>query len=267
MKDKIKWDKVNTFLAIWASIATIVSVFFGYQLSINSKNNTVNGDNNGQMVNADSYYNQIINDPQEYSENEILRQAEIAFDAKDYDAVRKLYTLDKVANNPIVFNNLGYMYANGLGVENDIKIAMSYYNRASEGIDQDIITKNKYIALSNKLYDSNCNRNDVNSYLKFVNTELHKGKGVVFELFKQANDNTSLNEIDYDYLTKTLCSDWADVVPAELKVFPNEPPLTFCTGYRFVKTIDSDNGKSRVYKKIQRSCKVLNVLEDEFIRI
>lgn len=263
MSIEINWDIINTFLAIWASIATILSIILGCKVVNNSKNNTVNGDNNGQMINTDQYFNQVFNNPQDYSENEILRQAEIAYDAKDYESVRTLYTLDKVASNPIVFNNLGYMYANGLGMEKNVEIAMSYYNRVSEEIDQDIVTRNKYVALSNNLN----NGNNINLFLRFVNTELQKGNGVVFELFKQANDNIQLNKVDYDYLTKTLCSDWADVIPSELKVFSEEPPLTFCTGYRFMKTIESNNGQARVYKKVQRICKVLNVLEDEFIRI
>lgn len=264
MKSKIKWEKVNIFLSIWASIATIISIILGYQVINNSKNNIVNGDNNGQMINTDSYYNQIFNNPQDYSENEILRQAEIAFDAKDYDAVRKLYTLDKVASNPIVFNNLGYMYANGLSVGRDLGISIHYYDLAIEKkINQAAI--NKFVALVNNIE----NQSDyVNTLYEYINISLKDKKHPLYKKFMEENNGIPVNSVG-NYFINDYCDEWKDT--GKRITVTDKPINTMFTLYYWISTnptkTNGSYGQYQVWAEQKRHFKLKDYFNDVFIRI
>lgn len=109
------------------SIDKQISQYVNEIHELNNRINTSNINGNDNEVNIDSVVNKMIENPSAYSEEEIIRQAEISFAQKDYNKVLKLYSLDQVANSDIIYNNLAYMYSNGLGVDKNIEKAETYY--------------------------------------------------------------------------------------------------------------------------------------------
>lgn len=54
----------------------------------------------------------IINE--EMDERTLLKYAENAFLAEDYESVVQIYSMENLNNNPVACNNMGYMFANGI---------------------------------------------------------------------------------------------------------------------------------------------------------
>jgi hypothetical protein len=68
------------------------------------------------------------------SESQLLLEAEQAFEDGNFKAATENYMeLETLhSTNPIVYNNLGYLYSNGLGKKEDREIANVYYKLAHE---------------------------------------------------------------------------------------------------------------------------------------
>lgn len=204
--------KHHILIGAWAGIATIISIFLGIQLSITNNNitnnndyridgptddniivqgeNDINLDNstntntningNDNVVNSKLYYN-ILEDPSKYSEVEVLKQAEFLYDSEEYKAVFNLYSLDQVSNNEIALSNLGYMYAKGLGVQQNTDKAIKKYNAAIRQGSY-IARKNKIILLFNNIFVTDKNDDFDAKYIK--------------EIIKEANELSNMHVND-----------------------------------------------------------------------
>lgn len=263
---KIKsWEKIknlNVVLGVWASIATILSLFLSYQVTVEKpKENIVGGDNNGQMVNTESYVNQVFNNPTKYTADEIMRQAQLAYFAEDYEGARRLYSLDSVANNGIALCNIGYMYANGLGAVKNVEVAVRYYERAIElGVDQAEI--NKFVVLSRNLNDDL-----VSSFYHYTNELLKDENGEVFKKFKELNGDVAVHSLSEDYVKEY--SNWEDT--GKTITVSENPENTFYKRYYWTATLpqeqDGKYGRVQIWSEQDRNFELCNYFEDKFIMI
>lgn len=260
-----KIKKLNFVLGLWASIATILSLFLSYQVTVEKpKENIVGGDNNGQMVNTESYVNQVFNNPTKYTADEIMRQAQLAYFAEDYEGARRLYSLDSVANNGIALCNIGYMYANGLGAVKNVEVAVRYYERAIElGVDQAVI--NKFVVLANSE-----NGVDLDKLYFYINDQLQNENGVIFNKFKEKNNGIPVYSVDRDF--EKYCDEWKDTgrrIKGGSK--PGEDKYTQFTIYYWIATIpESHNGnygQYQIWAEQKRNFQLKQYFEDEFIVI
>lgn len=179
-----KLEDHSTIISVWSSIATIASV----ALSIHSYNQkqdlhsytnlidnsvelleakdqliemletkiysvNITGNGNGDVV-IDSIINRMEMNPNNFSVDELLRQAEGEVDSKNYTNAYKLYTLDILKDNPVAQCNLGYLYSNGFGVEKDFDKAESLYIKSFEaGCNQALI--NRFVMYKNNITREN----------------------------------------------------------------------------------------------------------------
>lgn len=79
---------------------------------------------------TNNYKKSIIDE--DMDEESLLRIAQTAYDSKDYETLVQVYSMEKLKNNALVNNNLGYMYANGIYFEVDIVRADVYFDKAIE---------------------------------------------------------------------------------------------------------------------------------------
>lgn len=69
-------------------------------------------------------------------ERTLLMQAELYYNGGKYQSMIELYSSEMLRENPIVFNNLGYMYSKGIYFEQNFDEAIHYYELASQnGLD------------------------------------------------------------------------------------------------------------------------------------
>lgn len=69
-------------------------------------------------------------------ERTLLTQAELYYNGGKYQSMIELYSSEMLRENPIVFNNLGYMYSKGIYFEQNFDEAIHYYELASQnGLD------------------------------------------------------------------------------------------------------------------------------------
>lgn len=65
------------------------------------------------------------------TEEELLQSAANYFLTDNYVETIHIYNMDKLENNVIALNNLGYMYEHGLAYGKDIEKAREYYEKAN----------------------------------------------------------------------------------------------------------------------------------------
>ncbi len=69
-------------------------------------------------------------------ERTLLMQAELYYNGGKYESVIERYSSETLQKNPIVLNNLGYMYSKGIYFEQNFDEAIHYYELASQnGLD------------------------------------------------------------------------------------------------------------------------------------
>lgn len=72
----------------------------------------------------------------ENDKRSLLMQAELYYNGEKYKSMIELYSSEMLRENPIVFNNLGYMYSKGIYFEQNFDEAIHYYELASQnGLD------------------------------------------------------------------------------------------------------------------------------------
>lgn len=165
----------------WMSLIFTVAgfLFVGKQLLSIENNNAIIGDDNrliateidgssieGGMILGDnssisniddhsvnnSYYSDLIDE--NTSEDTLLQYAENAFISGDYEEVVKIYSMDRVKDNPVALNNIGYFYANGIYFPEDVESADDYYNRAISAGSKKALENKLALHLRNHLSDS-----------------------------------------------------------------------------------------------------------------
>lgn len=72
----------------------------------------------------------IINE--EMDEQTLIKYAENAFWAEDYESVVQIYSMGNLSDNPVACNNMGYMFANGIYFPLNMEMADYYYDKAME---------------------------------------------------------------------------------------------------------------------------------------
>ncbi len=93
-----------------------------YLLVTNSHPNIANPENTPQQLEND--------------EQQLLMQAELYYNGEKYESIVELYSSEALRENPIVINNLGYMYSKGIHFEQNFDVAIQYYENASKkGLD------------------------------------------------------------------------------------------------------------------------------------
>ena len=93
-----------------------------YLLVTNSHPNIANPENTPQQLEND--------------EQQLLMQAELYYNGEKYESLVELYSSEALRENPIVINNLGYMYSKGIHFEQNFDTAIQYYENASKkGLD------------------------------------------------------------------------------------------------------------------------------------
>lgn len=68
----------------------------------------------------------------ENDEQQLLMQAELYYNGEKYGSMIDLYSSETLRENPIVLNNLGYMYSKGIYFEQNFDMAIQYYENASK---------------------------------------------------------------------------------------------------------------------------------------
>jgi len=69
---------------------------------------------------------------EDMDEQTLLGIAQTAYESKDYETVVQVYSMEKLKNNALVNNNMGYMYANGIYFDVNIVRADMYFDKAIE---------------------------------------------------------------------------------------------------------------------------------------
>lgn len=119
---------LKTFMSTFSIIGTIVAATIATSVQINKLlidfNATFKADQS-QTTNVS-----VISSLGDISPDDKLRQAEIAFDAEEYQTMLNIYSYGDTENSAIRNNNYGYAYANGLYVEPNLEIAELYFDKA-----------------------------------------------------------------------------------------------------------------------------------------
>lgn len=75
----------------------------------------------------------------ENGEQQMLAEAELYYNGKQYESLVELYTSEELLKNSIVLNNLGYMYSKGIYFNQDFDTAVRYYELASNQGSSDAV--------------------------------------------------------------------------------------------------------------------------------
>lgn len=75
----------------------------------------------------------------ENGEQQMLAEAELYYNGKQYESLVELYTSEELLKNSIVLNNLGYMYSKGIYFNQDFDTAVHYYELASNQGSSDAV--------------------------------------------------------------------------------------------------------------------------------
>ena len=115
-KDKILGIVVPILCAFITLISTILGCFITHYLTLK----------------AIDYERAMELAENNESEEKLLQSAANYFLTDNYVETIHIYNLDKLENNAIALNNLGYMYEHGLAYGKDIEKAREYYKKASK---------------------------------------------------------------------------------------------------------------------------------------
>ena len=119
---------LKTFMSTLSIIGAILAATVATSVQINKLmvdfNATFNADQS-QTTNVS-----VIGNLGDISPEDKLRQAEIAFDAEEYQTMLNIYSYGDTESSAIRNNNYGYAYANGLYVEPNLEIAELYFDKA-----------------------------------------------------------------------------------------------------------------------------------------
>ncbi len=133
-----KFEKINKWISLVASIATIIGVIFGSSYIYKIANNI-----NASFANIN---NVNVNTESKTMESE-LYEAQGYVAQGQYESAMKIY--QKWQNSSAIANiNIGYLYSNALGVEQDTEIAGTYYKKAHKMGDPRGLTNYLFINLA-----------------------------------------------------------------------------------------------------------------------
>jgi tetratricopeptide (TPR) repeat protein len=300
--------KKNEFVVTWIGlVVTIISVMFANQninnvsskislyTEINQKteleqttnnNDEINNiyaesgsvlinnsqDSNVSVVNNinDNYLNFIL----EYEENnrieKALEYAECYFNVGEYETSIKIYTaILQKEQNSLALCNLGYMYANGFGTEEDDAKAFEYYEQAIE-LGYDRAKTNELALLLRERYVERAEK------LKLLLTEGNSTAiNFVFSINdissdKEENINQILNMTN-DELIEYLDENYYEEKNMGVFNYTSVPTSDAITRYEKIGSYnwysqDTDtSGTVYQYRKYCKECKNIYMLREAFV--
>lgn len=119
--------------AIFAAIVgiSIHNQIVECRLEVNNCINTVNTINtNISSLNSITNTNATYFTEAEKTPTTLFNEAIHAYNAGDYEQVYKIYSEEKICNSPVALTNLGYLYENGYGVQQNFDKATELYDKA-----------------------------------------------------------------------------------------------------------------------------------------
>lgn len=132
LKKKLKKDDVFKLIELVLKVVelfVVSSIVFNFTNVQDSYNRILTTIENNELI-TNNYNDAIINE--ELKMETLLKAAQSAYDSKDYEKVVEIYAMEKLQDNPLVNNNLGYMYANGIYYDVDLMKADYYFDKAIE---------------------------------------------------------------------------------------------------------------------------------------
>lgn len=232
-----------------------------FENSINSNNNI---NSNNQITN-----NTVFEDANSDQET-LLNYAQFYYLANNYEGVARVYGNSLLANNPVALTNLGYMYANGIYFQQNFEIAENYYNKAIElGYQQAMANKVamylKYKLLNTELIIAEaCESRNVNVgiFLAITMDRITDYSYMYISDFGQMYDyHYSLGDIERIELIENMYF-WEDVGLVTCFKAPTRSELEI---YEFIRLRDIDNSVAGLYRKYERRCYSIDVLDECFI--
>lgn len=114
-KDKVLGIRVPIICALISIVPVILGCFITHYLAL-------------KAIDYEQAYSIVENNA---TEEELLQSAANYFLTDNFVETIHIYNMDKLENNAIALNNLGYMYEHGLAYGRDIEKAREYYEKAN----------------------------------------------------------------------------------------------------------------------------------------
>lgn len=249
-------NEVNTYKTMVQELNTSISY-------LNSQIFNIKGDMNQE-------WNTTYNYEHEKSIVSLLNEAEILYDSQDYKELFEVYSDERLRENAIVLSNLGYMYANGYYVKQDLDMAEKYYN--------DAIEKGCIDAYNNKLsmYLKYCldNIQDIiiegyelgsNKAATFISTFSDSEDEDVKILYDFCNDSF---EEQSSYINKMYYWNDSGVISSN-SALSSDALVRYELLNADYNIHESDNSAGYIftYRKYNLLCANLDILDEHFIKI
>lgn len=241
------------------------AIYAMQQISSNTENNHIE---NSVVNNYDSFINENMD------KESLLTYAKNAFEAGDYDRVIQIYSMNKMAGEPIVLTNMAYMYANGIYFSFNIDKADYYYDLA--------IAQGFEMALSNKLALHLRYQDEVCLDILRQGYELNNNNIINFFALHYTAINIKDVEENKEYLRNYLENmnreeQWEELISERfyywkdngLEIWYYVPCSDEMTSYEYVRSGIEGNGNNsqmyRIYKRFNRICIGIALLDERFV--
>lgn len=235
-----------------------------------------NGDNiavHDERTIDNSIEQNITNNAYSYDENTsretLLKYAQNAFLAGNYQETVQIYSMEKLQNDPVVNNNLGYMYAKGYYFYESFEKANEYYDKAIEGGCEE--ARGNKLALYIRIHSIKS--------LYIIRQECERDNEQIIDYFlsfydEYESDNYQekkkfvINTIDdlvmeewYDFMLSTFYV-WEEVGLVKMSEVPTNTDFEY---YEFIRFMDEDYVTKILYKKYINQCINIQMLETGFL--
>ena len=156
------------------------------------------------------------------------------------------------------------MYANGLGVEKNVDLAIGNYDKAINLGSKDSLI-NKFVVMVKNLSN---NDDSITNFYNFTNENLENKNSEIYLKFKERN-NKEIKKLSDDYIEEY--THWEDTGKKFQCGDKSELNYTFYKTYYRVTTIPVSDGESfgqyQIWAEKDRNFELCNYFNDEFIYI
>lgn len=264
------------------NIGNITSYYSANNQEIQDNDTSVKGNNNTTTVNNNSnnttdshvennnYYSQIIDE--NTSEETMLRYAEYAYGAGNFQDAVKIYSMNKLAMSTVALTNMGYFYAMGHYFQKNYDLADEYYDKAislgsMKALENKIAMhlknhKSDSLALLQKGHEANIKRVQEflkNAFSKYYSnySEYNYDRAVKWALYEAPEESKK------DFLNSMY--EWINEETVYLSFSPKDTDLI-----KYVKTGEFDwtneklgiVGTTNSYERWVLRCKGIELLEE-----
>ena len=225
----------------------------------------INGDTNTVANTITNNNAAIVNESM--SEESLLLAAQNAYGAQNYQQLAEIYSIQKIYNNKLVQNNMGYMYANGLYYPVNIEQADFYYDKAIA--NGDIKAYENKLALhfrtkqddrvelikqGYEINDEKMLRFFVSHFEGYENCDLDVANNLVMSFIVDVTDDGKEELLDEFYK-------WEYEQTIYVSNSPDNSDIV-----RFIKVDECNYGEETVYtyKEYCNECVGIEMLEEDF---